>query len=311
MDYVAEGGGGHHWRMVDAAGRACFATVDDLDGKEWLGAARDAVFDGLGQALATAARLRDEAGLSFVLAPTIGRHGQIVVRLGERYALSLLPFVAGRSHPFGPYPPGPLRDEALELIVAVHRATPVVRTGAPVHQPGFGGRADLEAFLADPDRRWEAGPFGPPARRLLAPRAADLTRLVARFDELVASTAPARAAAVVTHGEPHPANLLAADGHLYLIDWDTVGLGPPERDLALISGPDGWGLDLYAEATGHVPDRRVTALYRLRWYLDDIGSAVRLLSRPHGDTADTRRWAAGVETQLEELSDRLHPGSDG
>jgi spectinomycin phosphotransferase len=57
---------------------------------------------------------------------------------------------------------------------------------------------------------------------------------------LAGATSAARAVGpVLTHGEPHPANLLSAGGSLLLIDWDTVGLAPPERDLSLIIGEAG------------------------------------------------------------------------
>jgi hypothetical protein len=44
-------------------------------------------------------------------------------------------------------------------------------------------------------------------------------------------------------------------------------------------------------------------LYRLRWYLDDLASAVRLLRNPHDDTPDTRRWQHALGPQLEQLSE--------
>ena len=54
---------------------------------------------------------------------------------------------------------------------------------------------------------------------------------------------------VITHGEPHPANLMLAAGRLALIDWDTVALAPPERDVSLIiTGTE--GADRYQEAAG-------------------------------------------------------------
>jgi aminoglycoside phosphotransferase (APT) family kinase protein len=36
---------------------------------------------------------------------------------------------------------------------------------------------------------------------------------------------------VLTHGEPHGANVLLGEGGLSLVDWDTVGIAEPERDL--------------------------------------------------------------------------------
>jgi hypothetical protein len=39
----------------------------------------------------------------------------------------------------------------------------------------------------------------------------------------------------------------------------------------------------------------------LRWYLDDLASAVRLFRNRHHDTADTRRWLDGLAPELQQL----------
>lgn len=112
---------------------------------------------------------------------------------------------------------------------------------------------------------------------------------------------------MITHGEPHPANVMAAGPDLLLVDWDTVGLGPPERDLALIASDGDGSADAddsaarYRQATGRALSPAILGLYRLRWYLDDVGSAVRLFACPHADTADTRRWRTGLATTLTAL----------
>jgi spectinomycin phosphotransferase len=142
--------------------------------------------------------------------------------------------------------------------------------------------------------------FSEAARCLLVPRTADLAQLAAGFDRLADLTRPARAGLVITHGEPHPANLMSVSGRLVLIDWDTVGLGPPERDLALI-GTGIEDLDGYQQATGRQVDPAVLRLYQLRWYLDDLASAVRLFRNRHGDTRDTRRWRDGLSPRLDQL----------
>ena len=172
---------------------------------------------------------------------------------------------------------------------------------APAHVPRFGGEGDLEAFLADPTVPWDAGPFSEPARARFAERAGDLERLVAGFVALVDRTAPARSHPVITHGEPHPGNLMSVEDRLVLIDWDTVALAAPERDLALIVTDDE-DIDRYRQAGGRAVHGDVITLYRLRWYLDDLASAMRLFRRPHRDNADTRRWSDGVAPQLEQLS---------
>jgi len=302
MDYVPQGAGSYHWKLTAEDGRSYFVTVDDLDCKDWIGTIRDSVFDGLGRAFSTAAALRDEAGLEFVVAPIGARDGELLRRLDDQYSLSVFRYLPGRSYGFGPYPDARLRGQALEMIAALHRATPDVRDGAPRHVLSFGGREDLNAFLIDKDRLWDGGPFSGYARELLAARAGDLTRLVAGFDRLAERTAPARADLVITHGEPHPGNIMSVDGRLVLVDWDTAGLGPPERDVSLIATDDE-DIDRYQKATGRELDPAVITLYRLRWYLDDLASAIRLFRNRHQDTPGTRMWRDSLTPQLQQLSD--------
>jgi spectinomycin phosphotransferase len=106
----------------------------------------------------------------------------------------------------------------------------------------------------DPDSRWDGGPFAEPARCLLAPHAAEISDLTEVFRRLIAATAATRAIPVVTHSEPHPANLLLVDGRTYLIDWDTVALACPERDLAVVTAAGGACGERYREATGREVD---------------------------------------------------------
>src|SRR6185437_3257550 len=53
LEYIPEGGGAYHWQLTGRNGQRHFVTVDDLDGKDWIGATRSAVFAGLGRALGT------------------------------------------------------------------------------------------------------------------------------------------------------------------------------------------------------------------------------------------------------------------
>jgi spectinomycin phosphotransferase len=90
---------------------------------------------------------------------------------------------------------------------------------------------------------------------------------------------------------------MSVDGRLVLLDWDTVALAPPERDLWLVTS-DAAELSRYCNTTGHTIDRSVMTLYRLRWYLDDIASAARLFRASHQESSDTRRWWHGLNDRL-------------
>jgi spectinomycin phosphotransferase len=300
MDYVPEGGGSHHWSAVDGGGTRRFVTVDDLDDKAWLGDTRDAAYAGLCSAFSCARMLRD-AGLRFVVAPIPAHDGSVVRRIDDRYAASVYRFCAGHSYRFGPYRDETLRGRVMDLVARLHMTTAAVRNHAPRHELGYGGQRDLKDFLSDPDARWDGGPYSEPARLLLATTVADVARLVGRFEELADQTARAREQGVITHGEPHPANLISVRGDLLLVDWDTVALAPPERDLSLVVAEPESSVAHYERMTGHDVNFDVITLYRLRWYLDDLASTVRLFHEPHDTNPDTQRWWEGLEPRIAAL----------
>jgi spectinomycin phosphotransferase len=298
MAYVPEGGGSHHWRAFDGHDGRLFVTVDDLEDKHWLGDTRDQVFDGLGVALSTAEALR-RADLDFVVAPIPTEDGSVVRRLNDRYSVSVFPYLEGHSFPFGQYP-ATLGSEVSEMLAALHRATAEVRNLAPYHRLDYGDSRDLHAFLDEPDRPWVGGPLSEPARLLLARKASAVVELVHRFELLVAGTVPASDELVITHGEPHPANVVSVAGRLLLVDWDTAALAPPERDLALVIGPDLVD-SRYRESTGHAVNADALSLYQLRWFLDDLASAVRLFRRRHETNPDTLFWWNELQSHIDRL----------
>ncbi|MEV0157799.1 phosphotransferase [Micromonospora sp. NPDC050686] len=284
--YLPVGFGAYHWSVTDHDGRCWFVTVDDLAaGPE----PADATCAALGRALATAVALHHDAGLEFVVAPVLGRAGEPLRRLDARYAVSVFPAVDGTAGRFGPHRPQDV-PEVLELLARLHAATPAAAGTVAPADLAVPGRAGLVAALRDLDRPWTGGPFAEPARRLLADRAARVAGLLAEVDRLVARVAAAGADWVVTHGEPHPGNLMRTAAGLRLVDWDTVRLGPPERDLWFLAGGDDGGADAltgYAAATGRPVNPDALALYRLRWTVADIAGFVADFRRPHGEGQDS------------------------
>jgi spectinomycin phosphotransferase len=292
--YVAVGGGSYHWIARDRDGGRWFATVDDLDDKPWLGFARDAVLDGLRAAMDTALALRRHAGLRFVAAPVPALGGESVRPLGSRYAVAVFGFLEGATGRFGEVLPAGQRLELADMLAALHQATPAL-TRPPVARIALPLRGALDAVLADLSQPWPGSPYGEPARVLLIRTADQLRPLLARFDQLAERVAARKP--VITHGEPHPANVIRAGSRAMLIDWDTTGLAPPERDLWWIADGDSDGLRRYAAATGRDVDPAALAFYRLRWALDDISSFVTRLRSARQRTADGEHaWRALQDT---------------
>jgi len=300
--YVPEGGGSHHWQLTDAAGQPVFVTVDDLDDKDWMADNREAVFDGLRRALTSAASLRETANLEFVVAPIRNNDGEVVQRLGSRYALAVYPYVTGESFPFGRHADPNRRQAVLDMLVRLHRHPTDIGGGdrPPTRPPDFGGRRVLALALDHPDEPWGSGPYADGTRTLVAQHRSALAELVQGFDRLVEVTASSPAELVITHGEPHAGNVMRVDNRFVLIDWDTVAMGQPERDLWLVIS-DQRDRSGYEAATGRPVDPNALVLYRLRWYLDDVASAVRMFRQPHRRTEDTERWWAELAPRLQEL----------
>jgi len=294
--YAPVGGGSYHWLVRDRAGRQWFATVDDLDEKRWLGDTREAVALGLATAMELAVALRQEAGLPFVLAPVRARNGAVIVRLGLAYTVTVFPYLHGVSGRFGEELAPSERSLVVDMLAALH-CSALCGAPAPWHLADLAWRSDLETALGLLGQPWAGGPFAEPARALLAAHAGRIGHLLARFDRLAEQVSALDP--VVTHGEPHPANLLRAGTEMMLIDWDTVGLAPPERDLWWVVA-DGGGAEArrYTRATGRPVDQAALTFYRLRWALDDLSIFVHQLRSAHTRTADTEHALRALEITL-------------
>jgi len=291
--YAAVGGGSYHWVVRDGDGQRRFVTVDDLDDKAWLGSTRPAVMTGLRFAMDTALMLRRRAGLEFVVAPVPGCDGTAVRPAGPRHAVAVFAFLSGVPGRWGEAVSAPERSALVDTLAALHRATPAAADGAPVAAIELPRREALDAALRDLGQPWRTGPFAERARAVLAGAEHQVRRLLETFDRMVGVV---RASAVVlTHGEPHPGNIIRVGTQRMLVDWDTVGLAPPERDLWWVMGEAGEGSRRYAELTGRSADPAVLAFYRLRWALDDISSFVNELRGEHRHTADTEHAWQGLK----------------
>jgi spectinomycin phosphotransferase len=284
-DYAAVGGGSYHWVVKDRNGTRAFVTVDDLDLKPWLGDTRESAFDGLRRAFDTAAALRDD-GLDFVVAPIHTSRGETVRRLGPHHTIALFPFVDGEAGRYGHYDSAE-RAAVARMLAELHQATPAVASVAGSTGLELPGRRHIEAGLQELNRTWFGGPLSEPARQVLAGHASDVAELLALADRLAADVAGRGNEWVVTHGEPHAVNVMRTGERHVLVDWDTVALAPPERDLWMVVGGTGDEAAIYADATGHGVDQVAVNFFRLTWDLKDLATYIDVLRAPHRRDEDT------------------------
>lgn len=292
--YLPVGYGSHHWRIDDAGGGRWFASVDLLDDAD-----PSASFGRLEAALTVAVRARD-AGLTFPVAPIRSNDGDVLRSLSTRYALALYPHVSGRAGQFHDRLEPAAAIELTGMLVALH-GLPSASSALGTESYALHGRAPLEAALGAAAGGLTDGWRGPYAMRLrvlLERHGGHVIRALREHDALVTSAPRRQETMVVTHGEPHPGNLIRTTTGLALIDWETALLAPPERDLWLLqarTSPD--VLAEYEGRSGRRVNDELMTRYRLAWALTDVGDFTEQLANAVEETADTVwAWDALVGT---------------
>jgi spectinomycin phosphotransferase/16S rRNA (guanine(1405)-N(7))-methyltransferase len=291
LEYRPLGFGSHHWEAVDASGTRWFVTADELEAKRYASSETlDTGFARLRAALITAQRLR-EAGLGFVVATVPTADREPVLRVGERFAVALYPFIAGQSFEFGAFPSPEHRRAVVGLLVRLHTAPGVAAADAAFDDFSIPHRDELEAALDTTRDIVERGPYTRRAAELLAANAGPIRGLLDRYDGLVRTVRSEAPRPVPTHGEPHPGNTMRGAGGWLLIDWDTALLAPPERDLWRPALEDESLLAAYAAATGIEPFPPALELYRLRWDVADLAAYADQFAGPHrGGRNEAAAW---------------------
>lgn len=283
--YAPVGYGSYHWTATENDGTRWFVTSDPRVGS---------AFERVRAAYDTAATLRAR-GLGFIHTPKPDRAGEIWRRISPTWAMSLSAYLDGRSPDYWTAE----RARVAELVGRLHAFSPAP-SSTPRWEPPHWTEA-LHQLLDSADGRWTDGPYGEPARTLLARSAAGAEALLRHFERLVRRLAASDQPWVITHGEPHAGDVIVDDtGGMHLIDWDDTCLAPRERDLRILlyghhQAPLGWEnhavVAAYQRTAGPVQPRPfVLELFRAEWALAAIQDS-QFFRRPHRETTDTaRRW---------------------
>ena len=292
LRYVPKGAGSYHWRADVLGSPKYFITVDDLETKPWIGQGRDVTFEGLGLAYEAAWQLHHDAGLALVVAPLQRPNRVVTLRLSGHFSMAVFPFVDGDAGTWGDSLTDAGRDALLQELATLHQATPRVRVPMARRPLGLPERPLLTATMGALDRPWVGGPFSESARRALALHVEDVAHWLELLDVMARRLDEADAEAVLTHGEPHPGNLMRTVQGLRLIDWDTVALTHPERDLWMLDDGSDGGFGLYEDLVRRTISTTAISFYRLVWTLSDIASFAAMFRSPHEETTWLReKWS--------------------
>ena len=303
LDYAPVGFGSYHWLATESDGRRWFVTANDLANLGTFEGPPDAAFAWLDGAMQTNAQVF-EAGLEFALAPVRTRDGDVQVRVSGEWCVSVFPFVEGAESGPWTWTSSPARNVAAGLIGRLHAIAPMPRIRRWAH--ALPHRGSLQSALNDLAQPWTAGPYAESARLLLSDVQPEVRDLLAAYDRLANAVAASSESWVITHGEPHSANFITRpDGEMLLIDWETVLLGPRERDLWIVTGDDPAALASYErEAGAYRPDPRAMELFRVRWLALDMAIYVRGFRATHEDTEDARMSWDGLQECVREMRER-------
>jgi spectinomycin phosphotransferase len=181
------------------------------------------------------------------------------------------------------------------MLALLHQET--AAAGSVARTAGFDlpGRHLLDAALLELDEPWIGGPLSEPAREAIRDSAAVLAELLALADRLAADAQRRAGHWVVTHGEPHAGNVMRTSDGLVFVDWDTVALAPPERDLWMLDVRGGTdAAEIYAHATEKQLDDAALDYFRLAWDLKDLAEYLKVFRSPHEENEDTVRQYGAV-----------------
>jgi hypothetical protein len=301
LEYLPLGFGSHHWLAAGNLGVRYFVTVDELNPQSRAGDEVSVLGLSLRRALTAATDLRG-IGCDFVVAPIPTGSGDPLVGL-DGHAVALYPYIEGQRFRFEMQFTEAQRHDILELVAALH-LVPVTAIRAPAADDfivPWLNQLDLSG--QDSHERSAIGPYAAVTSGLLIEHEAEIRRLRRRYRALLTRsiTEPGPGPGVVTHGEIHPGNAMRTSTGWAIVDWDTVLVAPPERDLWWLAKRDASVLRHYEEMATRTPDPQLIELYGLRWDLTEIASFAQELRQPHDDTEDSRKALACLQAVVRGL----------
>jgi spectinomycin phosphotransferase len=217
-------------------------------------------------------------GLEQVIPPLITREGLSWMRI-EPYGVVLYPFVEGQTGMRRPLS----EAQWVEFGGALRRLHGVVLPTSleeSVARETYGDyfRERVRGFICGAEDADVEDAIAAALAKLLRERRETIVDLVERAERRAIALRRRRLPTVLCHADMHANNLLLADdGRLFIVDWDTLLHAPKERDLMFIGGGVGrvWNDEreaaLFYEGYGPTQiDAAALAYYRCERVVEDV-----------------------------------------
>ncbi|HEY5984250.1 MAG TPA: aminoglycoside phosphotransferase family protein [Anaerolineales bacterium] len=238
-----------------------------------------------------------ERGVPHVIAPILTRQGEVQAQ-ADGFNLRLQPFVTARSA----IEAGMALDQWMELgafLRQLHNLRLPASVRERLRQEDFMPRR--LAWVSEMNARiGESRSEDAIATEMISSwreRRESVGRLIERMNDLTGEASQMGQSMVVCHADIHTANiLLAADGAMFVVDWEDAMLAPKERDLMFVlayAEPAQWASFLKGYATTYV-DAVTLAYYQHAWAIEDLGAFAEEILDVESAGAETRanslRW---------------------
>ncbi|TLM81785.1 MAG: aminoglycoside phosphotransferase family protein, partial [Actinobacteria bacterium] len=238
-----------------------------------------------------------DSGLRQIIPPLRTRDGRLWAALGD-YACILYPYVDGRDG-FSQA----LSDDQWRIFGAALRAVhgldlpAALREALPVEDWSPRWREAVRGFQAQAGRGGFSDPLAARMAAYMRARRVEIDNMIERAERLAAALRDRPPAHVLCHADVHAGNLLlAADGALYIVDWDDPILAPKERDLMFVGGGIGgiWQDEresaLFYQGYGAARlDLTALAYYRYERIIADIAAYCEQILLVRGGQDDRER----------------------
>ena len=250
-------------------------------GELWVSLRRD--LRGHFPAAYEAASLLWQEGNESVMAPLAGADGE-VVRTVCGHPVVVFPHVAAAPVAV-PLAPGEL-DDVVGVLSCLHGSVTTAPLSRERYELSFEDDLDWSINHAI-EQGSETGPYSARLRALIRANQRTIVSLRAELKDLAATCAASDSPFVLTHGEPHPGNILRHGDRLLLADWGELMWGPAERDWYHV-----------ISSLGGSPRCRPDFLrfYEIRWWLSEFAEYATRFFREHdGGQEDVAMWGRLVE----------------